>query len=54
MVIRDFRDKLFTESFPGRTEVPKTLILPGRLACRRHCGCDAAEEFGKGNDFYQG
>jgi type I restriction enzyme, R subunit len=23
-----FRDKLFTEIFPGRTQVPKTLIFP--------------------------
>jgi type I restriction enzyme, R subunit len=26
-VVREFRDKLFTEIFPGRTEVPKTLIF---------------------------
>jgi len=26
-VIRTFRDRLFTEIFPGRTEVPKTLIF---------------------------
>ncbi len=26
-VIRTFRDKLFTDIFPGRTEVPKTLIF---------------------------
>ena len=26
-VVRTFRDKLFTEIFPGRTEVPKTLIF---------------------------
>ena len=26
-MIRTFRDKLFTEILPGRTEVPKTLIF---------------------------
>ena len=26
-VIQTFRDRLFTEIFPGRTEVPKTLIF---------------------------
>ncbi|TNF29764.1 MAG: DEAD/DEAH box helicase [Deltaproteobacteria bacterium] len=26
-VIREFRDKLFTEIFPGRTEIPKTLFF---------------------------
>ena len=26
-VIRTFKEKLFTEIFPGRTEVPKTLIF---------------------------
>ena len=26
-VVRTYRDKLFTDIFPGRTEVPKTLIF---------------------------
>jgi len=26
-VVREFRDKLFTDIFPGRTEVPKTLVF---------------------------
>ncbi|MGH7536380.1 MAG: restriction endonuclease subunit R, partial [Gemmatimonadales bacterium] len=26
-VVRTFKEKLFTEIFPGRTEVPKTLIF---------------------------
>jgi type I restriction enzyme, R subunit len=26
-IIKTFRDKLFTEIFPGRTEIPKTLIF---------------------------
>ena len=26
-VVKTFRDKLFTEIFPGRTEVPKTLVF---------------------------
>jgi type I restriction enzyme R subunit len=28
LVLTTFRDKLFTEIFPGRREVPKTLIFP--------------------------
>jgi type I restriction enzyme, R subunit len=27
LLVRTFRDKLFTEIFPGRTQVPKTLIF---------------------------
>ena len=27
LVIRTFKDRLFTEIFPGRTEVPKTLVF---------------------------
>ncbi|GAJ06751.1 unnamed protein product, partial [marine sediment metagenome] len=26
-VIRTFKEKLFTEIFPGRTEIPKTLVF---------------------------
>ena len=37
LVIRTFRDRLFTEIFPGRTEVPKTLVFAkDRPPCRRH------------------
>ena len=36
-VVRTFKEKLFTEIFPGRTEVPKTLDLrQGRQPRRRH------------------
>src|SRR5579862_544647 len=34
-VIRTFKDKLFTEIFPGRTEVPKTLIFAKDDSTRR-------------------
>jgi type I restriction enzyme R subunit len=50
-VVRTFRDRLFTEIFPGRTDVPKTLDLrEGRQPRRRH-RARVREEFGKGNDF---
>jgi len=26
-VIRTFKEKLYTEIFPGRTEIPKTLVF---------------------------
>ncbi len=31
-VVRTFREKLFTEIFPGRTDVPKTLTMPRTTA----------------------
>ncbi|MFE0593975.1 DEAD/DEAH box helicase family protein [Micromonospora echinospora] len=51
LVLETFRDRLFTEIFPGRTTVPKTLIFA--------CDDNHAEEivkmvrlaFGRGNDF---
>jgi len=52
-VVRTFRDKLFTEIFPGRTEVPKTLVF-----CKDDNHAEDVvdvlrEEFGKGNEFCQ-
>ena len=43
-VVRTFKDKLFTEIFPGRTDVPKTLIyakasrglVPGTFSASVH------------------
>ena len=50
-VIRTFRDKLFTEIFPGRTEVPKTLIFAKDDSHAEDIVEIAREEFGKGNEF---
>lgn len=50
-VIRTFRDKLFTEIFPGRKEVPKTLIFAKDDSHAEDILKIVREEFGKGNDF---
>ncbi len=52
-VIRTFRDKLFTEIFPGRREVPKTLIFAKDDSHADDIVQILREEFGKGNDFAQ-
>ena len=52
-VIRTFRDKLFTEIFPGRTEVPKTIIFAKDDSHADDIVRIVREEFGKGNDFCQ-
>ena len=52
-VIRTFRDKLFTEIFPGRTEVPKTLIFAKDDSHAEDIVKIVREEFAKGNDFAQ-
>src|SRR6202795_326709 len=53
MVIRTFRDRLFTEIFPGRTTVPKTLIFAKDDSHAEEIVQIVREEFGKGNDFCQ-
>jgi type I restriction enzyme R subunit len=50
-VIGTFRDKLFEELFPGRTEVPKTLIFAKDDSHAEDIVHIVREEFGKGNDF---
>jgi len=50
-IIRTFRDKLFTEIFPGRTEVPKTLVFAKNDTHAEDIVGIIREEFGKGNDF---
>ncbi|MBX3001256.1 MAG: DEAD/DEAH box helicase family protein [Caldilineaceae bacterium] len=50
-VIRLFRDRLFTEIFPGRREVPKTLIFAKDDSHAEDIVRIVREEFGKGNDF---
>ena len=52
-VVRTFRDRLFTEIFPGRTEVPKTLIFAKDDTHADDIVQIVREEFGKGNDFCQ-
>src|SRR5207237_577199 len=50
-VIRTFRDRLFTEIFPGRTVVPKTLIFAKDDSHADDIVKIGREEFDKGNDF---
>ena len=50
-VIQTIRDKLFTEIFPGRTEVPKTLIFAKEDSHAEDIVRTVREEFGRGNDF---
>ncbi|ORJ53703.1 DEAD/DEAH box helicase family protein [Geothermobacter hydrogeniphilus] len=52
-VIQTYRDKLFTEIFPNRTEVPKTLIFAKDDSHAEDIVRIVREEFGKGNDFAQ-
>ncbi|MBI3979354.1 MAG: DEAD/DEAH box helicase family protein [Chloroflexi bacterium] len=52
-VIQTFRDRLFTEIFPGRREVPKTLIFAKDDSHAEDIVRIVREEFGKGNDFCQ-
>lgn len=53
LVIRTFRDRLFTEIFPGRTEVPKTLVFAKDDSHAEDLTRLIREEFGRGNDFCQ-
>lgn len=50
-VIRTFRERLFSEIFPGRTEVPKTLVFAKDDAHAEDITEIIREEFGKGNEF---
>jgi type I restriction enzyme R subunit len=50
-VVRAFRDKVLTEIFPGRTNVPKTLIYAKDDSHAEDIVEIVREEFGKGNDF---
>ncbi|MCB9663437.1 MAG: DEAD/DEAH box helicase family protein [Alphaproteobacteria bacterium] len=49
-VIREFKDKLFTRIFPGRTEVPKTLIFAKNDAHAEDVLDIVRQEFGYGNE----
>src|SRR2546428_6199756 len=50
-VIRAFRDRLFTDIFPGRTQVPKTLIFAKDDSHAEDIVRIVREEFARGNDF---
>lgn len=50
-VIRTFRDRLPTEIFPGRTDVPKTLIYAKDDSHAEDIVRIVREEFGRGNEF---
>jgi type I restriction enzyme R subunit len=52
LVIQTFRDKL-PEIFPGRTEVPKTLVFAKSDLHAEDVVRIIREEFGRGNDFCQ-
>ena len=52
LVIRTFKDKL-PEIFPGRTEVPKTLVFAKSDLHAEDVVRVIREEFGRGNDFCQ-
>lgn len=50
-VLETYRDTLFSDLFPGRTEVPKTLIFAKDDHHAEEIVHIAREVFGKGNDF---
>ena len=50
-IIRTFKEKLFTEIFPGRKTVPKTLIFAKDDSHAEDIVHIVREEFGQGNDF---
>ena len=52
-VIRTFRDRLFTEIFPNRRDVPKTIIFAKDDSHADDIVRIIREEFDKGNDFCQ-
>ncbi len=52
-VLRTYRDKLFTEMFPGREIVPKTLIFAKDDSHAEDIVRITREEFGKGDEFCQ-
>ncbi len=50
-VLQAFHDRLFTEIFPGRSTVPKTLIFAKDDNHAEEIVTQVREVFGKGNDF---
>jgi type I restriction enzyme R subunit len=52
-IVKAFRDKVLKETFPERTEVPKTLIFAKDDSHAEDIVRIVREEFGKGNEFAQ-
>lgn len=52
-VVRAFKERLFAEIFPDRTEVPKTLIFAKDDSHAEEIVRIVREEFGRGNEFCQ-
>jgi type I restriction enzyme R subunit len=50
-IVQTFRDRLFTEIFPGRTHVPKTLVFAKDDSHAEDIVDIMREEFGRGNEF---
>jgi type I restriction enzyme R subunit len=53
LIVRTFRDRVLKETFPDRTEVPKTLIFAKDDSHAEDIVRIVREEFGRGNDFCQ-
>ncbi len=53
LIVKTLRDKVLKETFPDRTEVPKTLIFAKDDSHAEDIVKVLREEFGKGNDFAQ-
>jgi type I restriction enzyme R subunit len=53
LVVQTLRDRLFTEIFPGRTEVPKMLVFAKDDSHADDLTKIFREEFGRGNEFCQ-
>ena len=53
LIVRTFREKLPTEIFPGRREVPKTLVFAKDDSHAEDIVDIIREEFGRGNQFCQ-
>jgi type I restriction enzyme R subunit len=51
LVVQTFRERLPTDIFPGRTEVPKTLVFAKNDLHAEDLVTAIRDEFGKGNDF---
>jgi type I restriction enzyme R subunit len=52
-VVRTFKERLFTEIFPARTEVPKTLVFAKDDSHAEDVVSTIREEFGRGDQFCQ-
>src|SRR6266545_3371364 len=53
LIVRTFKERLFTEIFPGRKQAPKTLVFAKDDSHAEDIVDVVREEFGQGNDFCQ-